>query len=160
MSDEIRKDEELLEEHEHHHDHDDDDCCCGHHHEHEHHHHDDEDCGCGHHHGHEHHHHDHDHEHHHHHHADEVFTSWGRETARTYTSEDIQSALEALTNEEKYGTILRAKGIVAGSDGQWIHFDYVPGMPDVRTGSASTIGRLCVIGSKINEEAIAELFKA
>ena len=128
--------------HHHHHDHDED--------EHEHHHHEHgEDCTCG----------CHDHDHHHHH-ADEVFTSWGRETARTYTSEDIQSALEALTNEEKYGMILRAKGIVAGSDGQWIHFDYVPGMPDVRTGSASTIGRLCVIGSKINEESIAELFKA
>ena len=166
-------------EHHHHHDHDDEDehehhhhehgedCTCGchdHHHdedEHEHHHHHDhdehehhhehgEDCTCG----------CHDHDHHHHHHADDVFTSWGRETARTYTAEEIQSALEALTNEEKYGMILRAKGIVAGSDGQWIHFDYVPGMPDVRTGSASTIGRLCVIGSKINEEAIAELFKA
>ncbi len=132
------------DEHEHHHDHDEDE------HEHHHHHEHGEDCTCG----------CHDHDHHHHHHADEVFTSWGRETARTYTSEDIQSALEALTNEEKYGMILRAKGIVAGSDGQWIHFDYVPGMPDVRTGSASTIGRLCVIGSKINEEAIAELFKA
>ena len=131
-------------EHHHHHDHDEDE------HEHHHHHEHGEDCTCG----------CHDHDHHHHHHADEVFTSWGRETARTYTSEDIQSALEALTNEEKYGMILRAKGIVAGSDGQWIHFDYVPGMPDVRTGSASTIGRLCVIGSKINEEAIAELFKA
>jgi hypothetical protein len=74
--------------------------------------------------------------------------------------DEIQSALEALGNEEKYGMILRAKGIVAGADGQWIHYDYVPGVPDVRTGSASTIGRLCVIGSKINEEAIAELFKA
>ena len=144
-------------EHHHHHDHDEDEHEHHHHHdhdedEHEHHHHHEhgEDCTCG----------CHDHDHHHHHHADEVFTSWGRETARTYTSEDIQSALEALTNEEKYGMILRAKGIVAGSDGQWIHFDYVPGMPDVRTGSASTIGRLCVIGSKINEEAIAELFKA
>ena len=147
-------DEDEHEHHHHHHDHDEDEH--EHHHhdhdedEHEHHHEHGEDCTCG----------CHDHDHHHHHHADEVFTSWGRETARTYTSEDIQSALEALTNEEKYGMILRAKGIVAGSDGQWIHFDYVPGMPDVRTGSASTIGRLCVIGSKINEEAIAELFKA
>ncbi|MGB4090643.1 MAG: GTP-binding protein [Ruminococcus flavefaciens] len=159
-------DEDEHEHHHHHHDHDEDEHEHHHHHdhdedEHEHHHHDhDED-------EHEHHHHEHGedctcgcHDHDHHHHADEVFTSWGRETARTYTSEDIQSALEALTNEEKYGMILRAKGIVAGSDGQWIHFDYVPGMPDVRTGSASTIGRLCVIGSKINEEAIAELFKA
>ena len=144
------------DEHEHHHHHDDEDEHEHHHHhhddedEHEHHHEHGEDCTCG----------CHDHDHHHHHHADDVFTSWGRETARTYTAEEIQSALEALTNEEKYGMILRAKGIVAGSDGQWIHFDYVPGMPDVRTGSASTIGRLCVIGSKINEEAVAELFKA
>ena len=140
------------DEHEHHHDHDEHE---HHHHhdhdEHEHHHHEhDENCGC----------HDHDHEHHHHHHADEVFTSWGRETARSYTADEIQSALEALSDEEKYGIILRAKGIVAGENGQWIHFDYVPNMPDVRTGSASTIGRLCVIGSKINEDAIAELFKA
>ncbi len=137
------------DEHEHHHhDHDHD--------EHEHHHHDHDhgpDCTCG--------CHDHDHDHeHHHHHADEVFTSWGRETTRTYTMDEIQSALEALGNEEKYGMILRAKGIVAGADGQWIHYDYVPGVPDVRTGCAGTIGRLCVIGSKINEEAIAELFKA
>ena len=132
-------------EHEHHHDHDE--------HEHHHHHEHDENCTCG--------CHDHDHDHeHHHHHADEVFTSWGRETARSYTADEIQSALEALSNEEKYGIILRAKGIVAGENGQWIHFDYVPNMPDVRTGSASTIGRLCVIGSKINEDAIAELFKA
>ena len=143
------------EEHEHHH-HEHDEEHDHHHHdeEHEHHHHDhgpDCTCGC----------HDHDHEHeHHHHHADEVFTSWGRETTRTYTAEEIQSALEALGNEEKYGMILRAKGIVAGADGKWIHYDYVPGIPDVRTGSAGTIGRLCVIGSKINEEAIAELFKA
>ncbi len=144
------------EEHEHHHHHDHDEEHEHHHHhdhdeEHEHHHDHDPDCTCG--------CHDHDHEHHHHH-ADEVFTSWGRETTRTYTTEEIQSALEALGNEEKYGMILRAKGIVAGSDGKWIHYDYVPGVPDVRTGSAGTIGRLCVIGSKINEEAIAELFKA
>jgi len=132
------------DEHEHHHDHDHD--------EHEHHHDHGPDCTCG--------CHDHDHEHHHHHHADDVFTSWGRETTRTYTMDELKSALEALGNEEKYGMILRAKGIVAGTDGKWIHYDYVPGVPDVRTGSASTIGRLCVIGSKINEEAIAELFKA
>ena len=155
------------EEHEHHHDHDEHE---HHHHdhdheEHEHHHHDHDEhehhhdhgpdctCGC--------HDHDHDHDHeHHHHHADEVFTSWGRETTRTYTMDEIQAALEALGNEEKFGMILRAKGIVAGADGQWIHYDYVPGVPDVRTGCAGTIGRLCVIGSKINEEAIAELFKA
>ena len=153
------------EEHEHHH-HDHDEEHEHHHHdhdeEHEHHHHDHDE-------EHEHHHHDHgpdctcgchDHDHEHHHHADEIFTSWGRETTRTYTAEEIQSALEALGNEEKYGMILRAKGIVAGADGKWIHYDYVPGIPDVRTGSAGTIGRLCVIGSKINEEAIAELFKA
>ena len=123
--------------------------------EHEHHHHDhgpDCTCGC--------HDHDHEHEHHHHHHADDVFTSWGRETTRTYTVEEITAALNALGDEEKYGMILRAKGIVAGADGKWIHYDYVPGVPDVRNGSAGTIGRLCVIGSKINEEAIAELFNA
>ena len=140
-------DEDEHEHHHHHHDDDDD--------EHEHHHHDhgpDCTCGC--------HDHDHDHEHHHHHHADDVFTSWGRETTRTYTVEEITAALNALGDEEKYGMILRAKGIVAGADGKWIHYDYVPGVPDVRSGSAGTIGRLCVIGSKINEEAIAELFNA
>ena len=151
------------DEHEHHHHHDDDDDEHEHHHhhhdddddEHEHHHHDhgpDCTCGC--------HDHDHEHEHHHHHHADDVFTSWGRETTRTYTVEEITAALNALGDEEKYGMILRAKGIVAGADGKWIHYDYVPGVPDVRNGSAGTIGRLCVIGSKINEEAIAELFNA
>ncbi|MBQ6250632.1 CobW family GTP-binding protein [Ruminococcus sp.] len=142
-------DDEDEHEHHHHHHHDDDDD------EHEHHHHDhgpDCTCGC--------HDHDHDHEHHHHHHADDVFTSWGRETTRTYTVEEITAALNALGDEEKYGMILRAKGIVAGADGKWIHYDYVPGVPDVRSGSAGTIGRLCVIGSKINEEAIAELFNA
>ncbi len=135
-------------EHEHHHDHD---CDC---HEHEHHH--DHDCDC---HEHE-HHHDHDcgcHEHHHHH-ADEVFTSWGRETAKKFTKEQIVSALSELDNEEKYGIILRAKGIVASVGTSFIHFDYVPGEPDVREGSAAVTGRLCVIGSKINEEALAELF--
>ena len=163
-------DDEDEHEHHHHHDHDDEDEHEHHHHdhdhedEHEHHHHhdhDDED-------EHEHHHHDHgpdctcgchDHDHHHHH-ADEVFTSWGVETPDSYSAEEITAALEALGNEEKYGMILRAKGIVAGKDGQWIHFDYVPGVPDVRTGSAGTIGRLCVIGSKIKEDAIAELFHA
>ncbi len=142
----------LEHEHEHHHD---EQCCC---HGHEHHHHDDEHCGC---HGHEHHHHDdehcscHDHEHHH---ADEVFTSWGAETPRPYTFEAISAALEALSDEEKFGVVLRAKGIVAGEDGKWIHFDYIPGTPDVRYGSAETTGRLCVIGSKLNEEAVAKLF--
>ena len=135
-------DDEDEHEHHHHHDHDED--------EHEHHHHDhgpDCTCGC----------HDHDHEHHHHN-ADEVFTSWGAETPRPYTVEAVTAALEALADEEKYGIVLRAKGIVAGEDGQWIHFDYVPGVPDVRHGSAETTGRLCVIGSKLNEEAVAKLF--
>ena len=181
LDDELREllaeaEHEEHEHHHHHHDHDDD------HDEHEHHHHEHgEDCTCGchdhdhdehdhDHDGHDHHHehgedctcgcHDHDHEHHHHHHADDVFTSWGKETPQKYTQQEITAALESLSDEAKYGMILRAKGIVEGEDGQWIHFDYVPGVPDVRTGSASTIGRLCVIGSKINEEAIAELFHA
>ena len=186
LDDELREllaeaEHEEHEHHHHHHDHDDDHdehehhhhehgegCTCGchdhDHDEHEHHHHEEhdhdhdghdhhehgEDCTCG----------CHDHEHHHHHHADDVFTSWGKETPRKYTQQEITAALESLSDEAKYGMILRAKGIVEGEDGQWIHFDYVPGVPDVRTGSASTIGRLCVIGSKINEEAIAELFHA
>ena len=160
-------------EHEHHHhDDDDDDCCChDHDHEHEHHHHDDDDddCCC-HDHEHEHHHHDdddddddcccHEHEHeHHHHHADEVFTSWGLETAHKFTEEELKNALQALQNEEKYGTVLRAKGIVDGGE-HWWHFDYVPGEPDVRTGAAGATGRLCVIGCKLNEDALKELFKA
>ena len=138
-------------EHEHHHHDHDDHCCCGHEHEHEHHHHHDhgEDCGCGHHH--------HDHHDHHHHHADEVFTSWGRETAKKYTAEQITQILEELDSGE-YGIVLRAKGIVAGAEGQWIHFDFVPGEPNVRFGSADVMGRLCVIGSKLDEKAIANLF--
>ena len=164
-----------LEEEVHHHHHDEG-CCCGHdHHEHHHdeechcghghhEHHHDEECHCGHDH-HEHHHdeechcgHDH-HEHHHHHdhHADEVFTSWGKETTKKYTAERIDEILKNLDSCEKYGTILRAKGIVAGEDG-WIHFDYIPGGIDVRTGSAETIGRLCVIGCELDEAALAELF--
>ena len=153
-------------EHEHHHhDHEehDENCTCGchdhdHDHEHEHHHHDheehDENCTCGC------HDHDHDHEHHHHHHADEVFTSWGVESAQKYTQEEITNALKALEDADKYGMILRAKGIVPAEDGTWIHFDYVPGTPDVRTGSAGTTGRLCVIGSGIHEDALAALFHA
>ena len=141
-------------EHEHHHHDDDDDCCChDHEHEHEHHHHhddDDDDCCC---HGHE-----YEHEHHHHH-ADEVFTSWGLETAHKFTGEELKSALQALQNEEKYGTVLRAKGIVDGGE-HWWHFDYVPCEPDVRTGAAGATGRLCVIGCKLNEDALKELFKA
>ena len=133
-------------EHEHHHDHDHD-----HDHDHEHHHHHDHDeecsCGC----------HDHDHEHHHHH-ADEVFTSWGVETTKKFTAEEIEKNLEALEDIHRYGTVLRAKGIVAAADGQWIHFDYVPGESNVRYGSASITGRLCVIGSQLGENALKELF--
>ena len=160
-------------EHHHHHEHGEE-CGCGHHHDHEHHehhhHHDhDEHCCCGHDHEHEHHHHHHDHgeectcgchdhdHHHHHHHADEVFTSWGRETAKKYTAEQISEILEELDSGE-YGIVLRAKGIVAGVDGKWIHFDHVPGEADVRFGSADVMGRLCVIGSKLSEDAIAKLF--
>ena len=166
------------DEHEHHHHHDHDDEHEHHHHdhddEHEHHHHDHDDEHEHHHHDHddehEHHHHDHDHgegctcgchdhdHEHHHHHADEVFQSWGRETTKKYTQEEIKAALEALEDEKKYGLVLRAKGIVEGTDGSWIHYDYVPGVPDVRTGSASTIGRLCVIGAELKEDAVAELF--
>ena len=155
-------------EHHHHHDHDEE-CCCGHDHDHEHHHHHDHDeaCCCGHDHEHEHHHHhDHDeecscghhHDHgHHHHHADEVFTSWGAETTRKFTVEEIEDILSQFTSGI-YGAVLRAKGIVAGQDGQWIHFDYVPGEENVRHGAASTMGRLCVIGSKIDTNAMKALF--
>ncbi len=154
-----------LSAHKHHHEHecDDPDCHC---HDHEHHHEhecDDLDCYC-HDHGHHHEHecddpncHCHDHEHHHHHHADEVFTSWGKETAKKFTKESLLSALSALENEELYGTVLRAKGIVAGEKNWW-HFDYVPGEPDVREGVAGVIGRLCVIGCKLNESALEKLF--
>ena len=157
--------DEEEDEHEHccHHHHDEEEDehehCCHHHHdeeedEHEHHHEHDENCTCGC------HDHDHDHEHHHHHHADEVFTSWGVESAQKYTQEEITNALKALEDADKYGMILRAKGIVPAEDGTWIHFDYVPGTPDVRTGSAGTTGRLCVIGSGIHEDALAALFHA
>ncbi|MBQ9953077.1 MAG: GTP-binding protein [Clostridia bacterium] len=141
------------------------------HHEHHHHHHDEEcDCGCHDHH-HEHHHHDHEHEHHHdhspectcgchdhhHHHADEVFTSWGKETARTYSKQELEAVLEDL-DTGKFGTILRAKGMVANADGGWLFFDYVPGEQDVRDGSAQVIGRLCVIGAELDEALLAERF--
>ncbi len=132
--------------HHHHHDHDED-CEC-HHHHHGH----DEECECGHHHHDGHHHH-----HHHHHHADEVFVSFGRETAKAFDKANLTAALAALADEALYGTVLRAKGIVRGNDGNWIHFDYVPGEPDVRSGSAAAIGRLCVIGADLKEEAIAAL---
>ena len=138
------------DEHEHHHDHDGH-CCCHDHEEHEHHHHHDEDehdenctCGC------------HDH-HHHHHHADEVFTSWGTETARKFEKQTVENALKALDSGD-YGAILRAKGILPAVDGTWIHFDYVPEEHNVRTGSADVTGKLCVIGSKLDEKGIAELF--
>ena len=132
-------------DHDHDHHHHEEGCCCAHQ-EHEHHHHHGEHCGCG--------HHDHDH---HHHHADEVFTSWGVETTRKFTAEDISNALHQL-DTGAYGIVLRAKGIVAGADGSWIHFDYVPEEHDVRTGSASVMGKLCVIGSDLNESAVAALF--
>jgi len=145
-------DHEHEHEHEHHHHHDHDDhCCCGHDHEHEHHHHHDHDehCCCG-----------HDHEHgHHHHHADEVFTSWGVETAKKYTVDQIQNALDLL-DSGKFGIVLRAKGIVPCSDGGWIHFDFVPEEKNVRMGSADITGKLCVIGSKLDEAGIAALFDA
>ena len=155
-------------DHDHEHHHHDEECSCGHHHDHdhEHHHHHDEECACGHHHDHdhEHHHHDeecscghnHDHEHHHHH-ADEVFTSWGVETARKFTMGQIEECLNALDNTEKYGMVLRAKGIVSGL-GSWIYFDHVPGEADVRVGTPAVTGRLCVIGSNLNEDALRELF--
>ena len=147
------------EEHEHHHD---DECCHDHdHEEHEHHHHHDDECCHDHdHEEHEHHHHDeccHDHEHHHHHHADEVFTSWGVETAKKFTKEAVETALKGL-DTEKYGLVLRAKGILPAQDGSWIHFDYVPEEASIRTGSADITGKLCVIGSKLDEKGIAELF--
>ena len=165
-----------IEELEHHHGH----CGCGHHHHehdehcgcgHEHHHHHDEHCECGHEHhhhdehcecGHEHHHHDehcgcgHHHEHEHHH-ADEVFASWGCETAKKYTVDEITDILKTLENKE-YGMILRAKGIVASTSDEWIHFDYVPGEPDVRYGTPAVCGRICVIGSEMNEDKIKEIF--
>ena len=163
--------ERLAKEAERHHYHhhedecDDPDCECHHHHEHErhhghdhgdehehhHHHHDgecdDPDCEC---------HHDHEHEHHHHHHADEVFTSWGRETSKVYTKEGLNAALSAL-DSGKYGEILRAKGIVDGGD-QWLYFDFVPGEIDIREGSPAVTGRLCVIGCKLDTAKIEELF--
>ena len=157
------------EEHEHHHHDHDHECGCGHdHEEHEHHHHDhDHECGCGHdHEEHEHHHHDHDHEcgcghdhhDHHHHHADEVFTSWGRETIRKYTREGLEKMLEALSASEDYGIILRAKGMLPAEDGTWIYFDMVPEETEIREGAPEYTGRLCVIGSKLKEDKLAELF--
>jgi len=151
----------------HHHHHEEGECCCGHHHE-EHHHHEEGECCCGHHHEeHHHHHHDHDehctcgchdHDHHHHdHHADEVFTSWGVETHKKFDKASVEAALCAL-DSGNYGMVLRAKGIIEGNDGTWIHFDYVPEEHNVRTGSAAITGKLCVIGSKLDESAISALF--
>ena len=145
-------------EHEHHHHEHDEECCCGHDHDEHEHHHD---------HDHEHHHHDHDghcccghdHDHEGHHHADDVFESVGVETPKKFTQEKITKALEALEDKDEYGFILRAKGIVEGENGEWIHFDYVPGEPDVRTGSAEITGRLCVIGADIDREKILKLFE-
>ncbi len=156
--------------HTHHHHHDEDcDCGCHDHEHHEHHHHHDEDCDCGcHDHEHHEHHHDHDedcdcgchdHEHHHHHHhADEVFVSIGRETSKKFSSDEISEILDMLCDEERFGTVLRAKGIIDSTEDSWIHFDYTPGEADVRHGSAGIIGRICVIGSKLNEKEIEEAF--
>ena len=151
-------------DHEHHH-HGHDECGCGHDHDHEHHHHDHDECGCGHDHDHEHHHHDHDdecgcghHHDHHHHHADEVFTSWGRETIKKFTREGLEKMLESLSASEEYGVILRAKGMLPAEDGTWIYFDMVPEETEIREGSPEYTGRLCVIGSKLNEEKLAKLF--
>ena len=179
--------EEVKEGHHHHHDDDDEECCCGHHHhhhddddddedEHEHHHHhhgDDEECGCGHHHHHdddedehEHYHH-HDGEcgcgHHHHHHdhdADEVFTSWGLETNRTITKEKLESLLQELAHSEKYGQVLRAKGMLPDADGTWYYFDLVPEETEIRTGAPIYTGKVCVIGSNLKEDELKAAFEA
>ena len=124
-------------EHEHHHSHE---CGCGHDHEHHH----DHECGCGH--------------EHHHHHADEVFTSWGRETIKKYSRENLEKILETLSGSEEYGVILRAKGMLPTEDGTWIYFDMVPEETEIREGAPEYTGRLCVIGSKLNEDRLSELF--
>jgi len=167
-------------DHEHHHHDHDEECECGHDHNHEHHHHDhDEECECGHHHDHddhehhhhdhEHHHHDHDenctcgchdhdHGHHHHHHADDVFTSWGKETPHKFDRARIEEILKIFCDTEDYGTILRAKGMVEGTDGTWIYFDMVPGEYELRDGQPDYTGRLCVIGTDIDDHKLMELF--
>ena len=162
---------ELMEEAEHHHHHHDEECGCGH--DHEHHHDHDGECGCGHdheEHDHEHHHHydengvcscGHHHDedgHHHHHHADEVFTSWGRETPRKYTKDELEQILKTLSDSEEYGIVLRAKGMLPDTEGTWLHFDLVPGEYEIRNGSADYTGRLCVIGSKLDEAKLEKLF--
>ena len=154
---------ELVDEHEHHHHHHDgDECCCGHDHNHEHHH--DEECGCGHdHHDHEHHHdgecgcgHHHEHGHHH---ADDVFTSMGIETAHKFTEDELSAIIDQLAKDKKFGEVLRAKGIVPAAEGEWFHFDLVPEETEVRRGAADFTGRVCVIGSNLEEDKIKELFK-
>ena len=147
----------------HHHDHEEEHHCCGHHGEHHHHDHEEEHHCCGHDH-HEHHHEHgehcscgHDHHEHHHHHADEVFTSWGVETHKKFTADTLRHALEVL-DSGAFGLVLRAKGIVEGEDGAWLHFDFVPGEIDLRTGAAAVTGKLCVIGSGLNEKGVADLF--
>ena len=142
-------DDEDEEEHEHHHHHHDDED--EEEHEHHHHHHDEEECGCG-------CHHDHEHGHHHHHHADEVFTSWGKETPAKFTPEKIESILTALDSGE-YGSILRAKGMVPAEDGTWIYYDYVPEEHDIRTGKPEVTGKICVIGAELKEDKLEELFR-
>lgn len=132
---------ELLEEHEHHHH--DGECGCGHHHDHDHHDHEhdhDGECGCG------------------HHHADDVFTSWGVETAHKFTEEELTEILHKLAETKDYGDVLRAKGIVAAAEGEWFHFDLVPEETEVRRGAADFTGRICVIGADLKEDAIKELF--
>ena len=166
IEEELKRLHHEAEHHHHHHDHDHecDDPHCSCHHDHDHHDHDHHE-----HHHHDHHDHDHecddphcschhDHEHHHHHHADEVFVSWGVETTKKFTKAELEEALAALSDAVRFGIVLRAKGIVENAEGGWIHFDYVPGEADVRTGSASVIGRLCVIGSKLDEHELEELF--
>ena len=174
-------DDEDDDEHEHHHHHHEDgeECCCGHHHdddededEHHHHHDDDENEHEHHHHHddedeHEHHHHHEDGEecscgcghHHHHHHADDIFTSWGKETPHVYTKEEIEDILVKLTEKSEFGIILRAKGMVSGADGKWIYFDAVPEEYEIREGGADYTGRICVIGQNLNEEKLEKLFK-
>ena len=162
-------DEDEHEHHHHHHDHDGGECCCGHHHdddddedEHEHHHHHDDDDDED---EHEHHHHHDDGEEcscgcgHHHHHADDVFTSWGKETPHVYTKEEIEDILVKLTEKSEFGIILRAKGMVSGADGKWIYFDAVPEEYEIRDGGADYTGRICVIGQNLNEEKLLKLFK-
>ena len=157
--------------HDHEHDHHEGECCCGHDHEHDHHeHHHEGECCCGHehehHHDHDHHEHGegctcgcHDHDHHGHHHADEVFTSWGLETPHEFTKEEIKAILASLEDEKTYGFVLRSKGMVPEKDSdEWIYFDYVPGEAEVRTGRPDVTGKICVIGSKLNEEALSKLF--